>query len=314
MPRTGILWSDDFLRHDTGPHHPERSARLNAVRKGLTDSGLMARCEILAPRPVDLKLVERVHAVEYINQFRNACKLGQRSLHTPDCAICPESFEIAELAAGGVVATVDAVMAGTIRNAFCPVRPPGHHAERCAAMGFCYFNNIAIAAEHLRASRKLKRIAILDWDVHHGNGTQHHFEDDPNTLFVSIHQHPYTLFPGTGFEEERGVGNVVNLPMKPGAGDDEYREAFEETLLPTVNAFKPEFILASFGFDPHYRDPLAQLELTTDMFGWMAARARELADALCGGRLVTVLEGGYDLQAVAECTQAHVEALIADQP
>ena len=312
MPRTGILWSDEYLRHDTGPHHPERPERLEAVRKGLTDSGLMARCEVFAPVPVDRKLVERVHSVEYINQFRNACKLGQHSLHTPDCAICPASFEIACLAAGGVVLTADEVMAGRIRNAFCPVRPPGHHAERCTAKGFCFFNNMAIAAEHLRVEHGLKRLALLDWDVHHGNGTQHHFQQDPDALFISIHQHPYTLFPGTGFEEERGVGNVINLPMTPGSGDDEYRQAFDETLLPKTAEFKPEFILACIGFDPHRRDPLAQLEVTTGMFGWMADRVRALADSLCGGRYITVLEGGYDLEAVAECTQAHVEALVAN--
>ncbi len=180
-------------------------------------------------------------------------------------------------------------------------------------MGFCFFNNIAIAAERLRTRWDLKRIALLDWDVHHGNGTQHHFQEDPDTLFISLHQHPYTLFPGTGFEEERGVGNVINLPMVPGSGDDEYRQAFEETVLPATAEFKPEFILADVGFDPHYRDPLAQLELTTEMFGWMAEKVQALADSLCGGRLVTVLEGGYDLQAIAECTQAHVEALAADQ-
>jgi acetoin utilization deacetylase AcuC-like enzyme len=312
MPRTGILWSDAYFRHETGPHHPERPERLEAVRKGLTDSGLMSRCEVLAPSSVDLQLVERVHTVEYINQFRNACKLEQESLHTPDCAICPESFEIARLAAGGVVLTVDEVMSGRIRNAFCPVRPPGHHAERRTAMGFCYFNNVAVAAEHLRIEHGLKRIALLDWDVHHGNGTQHHFEEDPDTLFISIHQHPYTLFPGTGFEEEQGVGNVTNLPMTPGAGDDEYRQAFDDTLLPKVAEFKPEFILACIGFDPHHLDPLAQLEVTTKMFGWMAAEVRNLAESLCDGRYVTILEGGYDLDAVAECTQAHVEALVAD--
>jgi acetoin utilization deacetylase AcuC-like enzyme len=312
MRRTGIVWSDDYLRHDTGPHHPEKAARLEAVRKGLADSSLWSRCQIVTPTPVDLKLVERVHAVEYINQFRNACALGQRTLHTPDCAICPESFDIARLAAGGVVEAVDAVMDGRSDNAFCPVRPPGHHAERRTAMGFCYFNNIAVAAEHLRIRHRIKRIALLDWDVHHGNGTQHHVQNDPDTLFISIHQHPYTLFPGTGFEEERGVGNVINLPMVPGSDDDDYRKAFEETLLPATADFKPEFILADIGFDAHHRDPLAQIELTTDMFGWMAGRVRDLADALCASRLVTVLEGGYDLAAVADCTQAHVEALIAN--
>jgi acetoin utilization deacetylase AcuC-like enzyme len=311
MPPTGLVWSDDYLRHDTGPHHPERPARLQAVHEGLSRSGLLNRCQIIIPSPVDLKLVERVHATEYINQFRNACKLGQHTLNTPDCAICPASYEIACLAAGGTVAAVDAVMAGQIRNAFCPVRPPGHHAERRAAMGFCFFNNIAIAAEHLRTRWGLRRIALLDWDVHHGNGTQHHFQEDPDALFISLHQHPYTLFPGTGFEEERGVGNVINLPMVPGSGDDEYRRAFEETVLPATAAFKPEFILADVGFDPHYRDPLAQLELTEADYDWVTRLLARCAARHCRGRLVTALEGGYDLGALGASAAAHVRALMA---
>jgi len=279
------------------------------------EAGLWSRSHIIEPPLVDPELVRRVHAADYVNFFRNACRRGDRTIHTPDCPICPRSYEAACLAAGGVVEAVRQVMAGRIRNAFCPVRPPGHHAERRRAMGFCFLNNIAIAAESLRACHHVERIAILDWDVHHGNGTQHHFDRDPNTLFVSLHQHPHTLFPGTGFEDEKGIGPAegtkINLPMMPGSGDEEYRKAFEETVLPAASGFRPEFILASVGFDAHYRDPLAHIELSTEMFAWIAGRVRALADEICQGRLVTILEGGYDLEALADCAQAHVEMLQA---
>jgi len=316
MSQTGIVFSNKYLDHNTGPGHPERADRLRAIYARLSESGLLKCCASIEPPNVDLTLVEHVHAGVYINRFKNACKQNQPTIDTPDCPICPISYDIARLAAGGVVAAVDQVMAGSIRNAFCPVRPPGHHSEFRLAMGFCFFNNIAIAAEQLRIAHDIKRIAILDWDVHHGNGTQHHFEADPNTLFISLHQHPHTLFPGTGFEWETGsgdgVGSTLNIPMMPNVGDDEYRQAFNEQVLPTTAAFEPDFILASIGFDAHRRDPLGQINLTANMYGWMAQSVRTLADSLCQGRFVTVLEGGYDLQAIADCTQAHIEALLAN--
>lgn len=313
MAQTGIIWTERFLEHDTGSHHPERPARLRSMYDALSRSAVMGRVAIIEPTPVDLKIVERVHAVEYINKFRNVCGEGSSVIDTPDCPICPMSFEIAELAAGGSVNAVDGVMDGTLRNAFCLLRPPGHHAERRSAMGFCFFNNIAVAAEHLRAHHNLNRIAILDWDVHHGNGTQHHFEKDPDALFISIHQHPNTLFPGTGHEWERGAGAgldaTVNIPMMPESEDEDYHRAFEQQILPAIVRFKPEFILVSTGFDPHRRDPLAHINLTTEAFGWMTRQVRVLADQLCQGRLVTFLEGGYELQTLADCTQIHVEML-----
>jgi acetoin utilization deacetylase AcuC-like enzyme len=261
--------------------------------------------QVVAPVAAELALIQRVHEPEYVERFREACAQGQGSIDTPECPICPDSFEIARLAAGGVVTAVDEVMAGRLRNAFCPVRPPGHHAERGFAMGFCYFNNVAIAADHLRGQHRLERVAILDWDVHHCNGTQHHFESDPNVLVCSIHQHPYTLFPGTGFEWEKGagegVGATVNVPMMPGSSDTDYHSAIE--------AFRPEFLLVSAGFDAHYQDPLGEIELSTEAFAWMSAQAVALAEALCGGRLVSMLEGGYDLATLAECARVHVEQL-----
>lgn len=313
MNHTGIVWSDVFLQHDTGPHHPERAERLQSIHDRLASTGLLTRCRVITPEPVDLSLVERVHAGEYIGRFQEACEQGRHSIDTSDCAICPISFDAARLAAGAVVAAVDQVMAGRCANVFCPVRPPGHHAEYRAAMGFCFFNNIAIGAEYLRVRYGLQRLVILDWDVHHGNGTQHHFEADPDLLFISLHQHPYTLFPGTGFAQETGVGDGVNttmnIPLMPGSSDDEYREAFDLQVLPAISKFKPEFILVSTGFDAHVCDPLAQINLQTESFAWMTRETRALAESLCGGRLVTVVEGGYHLEALADCTQAHVEAL-----
>ncbi len=314
MSRTGLVFSERYIAHDVGPHHPERPARLRAIREALAESGLISRLTPVEARAAELNSIARVHEPRYIERFRDACRRDADYIDTPECPICPDSYDIALLAAGGVLRAVDEVLAGNLRNAFCAVRPPGHHAERRVAMGFCFFNNIAVAAEHLRHHHKLDRVAILDWDVHHGNGTQHHFEPDPSVLFVSIHQHPSTLFPGTGHQWEKGteagVGATLNVPMMPGADDADYRKAFDLVILPAIRNFSPDFLLVSTGFDAHADDPLAQIDLSTDAFAWMTREVMRLADEVCGGRLVTVLEGGYDLQALAECTIAHVEELL----
>jgi acetoin utilization deacetylase AcuC-like enzyme len=308
-----MVLADRFLDHDTGPHHPERVQRLAALRERFGQPDLAEKIIGIEAAPIDLALVERVHDRDYIDRFRQTCASGARCIDSPDCAICPDTYEISRLAAGGMVAAVDAVLDGRVRNAFCALRPPGHHAEQRVAMGFCFFNNIAIAAEHLRADRGIERIAILDFDVHHGNGTQHHFEADGNVLFSSLHQDPRTLFPGTGFDWETGtgagVGATLNIPMAPGSGDDDYHRAFEEEILPLIDRFKPGFILVSAGFDAHRADPLAQINLSTETFAWMTRETRRLAEAHCQGRLVSALEGGYNLEALADCAQGHVEAL-----
>ena len=315
MSRTGLVLFDRYMDHDTGPHHPERPARIGALLERMEQVSLRSRTEAIEPRLIDLSLVEKVHASDYISRVRSACQERAGFIDTPECPLCDVSFEIARLAAGGVVAAVDAVMAGRVQNVFCGVRPPGHHAERRRAMGFCYFNNVAIAAEYLRAHHGVDRVAIVDWDVHHGNGTQHHFERDPDVLYCSLHQDPRTLYPGTGFEWENGTGagtgTTLNIPLEPGSGDDEYRRAFEERILPAASEFKPGFILVSAGFDAHRDDPLAHISLTTQAFGWMTGKLRALAESLCDGRVVSVLEGGYDLRALADSVQAHVEALAA---
>ena len=315
MSRAGLVLFDRYMDHDTGPHHPERPARIGALLERMEQVSLRSRTEAIEPRLIDLSLVEKVHPSDYISRVRSACQERAGFIDTPECPLCDVSFEIARLAAGGVAAAVDAVMAGRVQNVFCGVRPPGHHAERRRAMGFCYFNNVAIAAEYLRAHHGVDRVAIVDWDVHHGNGTQHHFERDPDVLYCSLHQDPRTLYPGTGFEWENGTGagtgTTLNIPLEPGSGDDEYRWAFEERILPAVSEFKPGFILISAGFDAHRDDPLAHISLTTQAFGWMTGKLRALAESLCDGRVVSVLEGGYDLRALADSVQAHVKALAA---
>ena len=315
MEKTGLVWSPRYLEHDTGLHHPERAARLQSIHDRLTKTGLLGQLQVIEPTPVDLAAVERVHAPAYIERFQQASKDRAGFIDSPECPLSPTTFEIAQLATGGVLQAVDAVMADHIRNAFCAARPPGHHAEHDVAMGFCYFNSVAIAAEHLRATHHLERVAILDWDVHHGNGTQHHFDRDPNVFFCSLHQHPRTLFPGTGFEHEIGqgaaMGTICNITMMPGIRDDHYYHAFDTQVLPSITGFKPQFILVSAGFDAHMDDPLAQIELSTDAFAWMTRQTRKLAETLCQGRLVTFLEGGYQLDALADCVQAHVEELMA---
>jgi acetoin utilization deacetylase AcuC-like enzyme len=313
MRKTGLVLSDRFMEHDTGRFHPERPDRIRAIRDRFAERGLLESAVAIEFAPVESELIERVHAAQYNKRVREACERGARVLDTPDCPICPATYEIARLAAGGVIAAVDAVADERVASAFCAVRPPGHHAEHGLAMGFCFFNNIALAAEHLRVKHGIQRVAILDWDVHHGNGTQHHFEADADVLFVSIHQHPATLFPGTGYEWETGSGpgegTTLNVPMAPHTGDDDYRERFESQIFPAIESFKPEWLLVSTGFDAHRDDPLANVNLSTEMFGWMTREARELAERCCQGRLVTVLEGGYDLPALADSAELHFRTL-----
>lgn len=315
---TGIVWSDRFLEHDTGAQHPERAGRLLAVRERLSSCGLEERLVPLDARPASIEDLLRVHDASYLEQFHAACLQGAPMMHTADCPVCPATFEVSQLAAGAALAAVDAVMAGAVGNAFVACRPPGHHAERGRAMGFCYINHVAVAAEHLRAVHRVERVAILDWDVHHGNGTQHLFEADPDVFFCSIHQHPDTLYPGTGYAWERGrdagLGATLNVPMLPGSTDSDYQRALEQTILPALSDFEPEFILISAGFDAHRDDPLANVDLTAGAFAAMTRLVHDLADACCRGRLLSVLEGGYNLAALAECVEVHLRALQASKP
>jgi acetoin utilization deacetylase AcuC-like enzyme len=250
----------------------------------------------------------RVHDAAHIRKILTGTHDGTLALD-PDTFMSPGSAEAASRAAGAVVAAVDAVLGGTTRRAFCAVRPPGHHATRDQAMGFCLFNNVAVGAAHALIAHGLKRVAIADFDVHHGNGTQAIFEREPRVLFVSSHQSP--LYPDTGREDERGVGNIVNGTLSPGAGSPEFRQLWDNVLLPRLHAFKPQLLLVSAGFDAHRNDPLADIRLGPNDFGWITERLVAVADAHAAGRLVSTLEGGYDLAALASSTATHVSALMA---
>ncbi|MCX5661195.1 MAG: histone deacetylase [Planctomycetota bacterium] len=319
MP-TGLVYSDRFLDHDTGPGHPERPARLGAIMDSLRTRHLLERMMPIPFGPADLKWILRLHDRAYVDRLQAACASGARMIDTPDSAICPASYDVALLAAGGVIAAAEAVFAGTVRNAFCVVRPPGHHAERDRSMGFCLFNNVAVAAEYLIAHHGLERVAIIDFDVHHGNGTQHLFESRKDVFYISLHEHPDHQYPGTGYAHETGSGEehgegggagfTLNLPVLPGQGDDEYRRLFHTKVVPALDAYRPQAVILSAGFDACRGDPLARIELTPQGLQWMTRQLKGVAERWGRGRLVSVLEGGYSLRNLAECAALHVEALL----
>lgn len=293
------------LAHDTGPGHAERPERLSAVTDALHAAFPQLDWQD-APRASRGQLL-RAHAPGLLEQVLET-RPGERIFLDPDTVLSPASAEAGLRAAGAVVAAVNAVMTGQVGRAFCAVRPPGHHATPGVAMGFCLFNSIAVGALHALSAHGLERIAIVDFDVHHGNGTQAVFEHDRRVLFAGSHQLP--LYPGTGTREETGEGNIFNAPLPPDAGSTEFRAAWSQHLLPAVDAFKPQLLMISAGFDAHRRDPLAQLQLEAGDFAWITAELVALADRHCGGRIVSTLEGGYDLAALAESSVAHVGALL----
>lgn len=293
------------LAHDTGPGHPERSERLSAIIAALHEA-LPALDWREAPRASRGQLL-RAHAEPLLSMVLEA-QPTQRVQLDADTLLSPASAEAALRAAGAAVAAVDDVMRGETTRVFCAVRPPGHHATGATAMGFCLFNNVAIAAMHALEQHGLARVAIVDFDVHHGNGTQAIFEHEPRVLYLSSHQSP--LYPDTGHVFERGVGNILNAPLPPGAGSATFRDAWRERLLPVLDDFRPQLLLISAGFDAHWRDPLAQLQLETDDYVWITQELVAIADRHAQGRIISLLEGGYDLQALRECSVAHVGALL----
>lgn len=311
---TGLAYHPLFLEHRTGKHHPEKPERLKSIVAKLQAAHLWDALAHLDVQPAPMEWILKMHSEDYVNRLREACAGGQPNIDVPDSAICPQSFEIARLAVGAGLAAADAVMTGKVRNAFCAVRPPGHHAEREQSMGFCLFANIAILSQYILERWQQPRIAIVDWDVHHGNGTQHLFEDRSDVLFISIHEHPAHQYPGTGFAWETGTGAgqgyTINYPLQPGAGDAEMRELFTTRLLPELKKFQPTFLLMSAGFDASEHDPLGHLKITAECFLWMTRQLKQFADDRCQGRLISMLEGGYDLRALAECVALHVGALM----
>jgi acetoin utilization deacetylase AcuC-like enzyme len=306
MP-TLLLTHPDCLLHDMGQGHPERPDRLRAIGEALATPAFNGLKREQAPL-ANFADIERLHSPRYVEAIRAAIPRQGLIWLDPDTAVCPKSLDAALRATGAVVYAVDQVMSGSAENAFCAVRPPGHHAEPSRAMGFCLFNSVAIAALHVRAAYGAERVAVVDFDVHHGNGTQDAFWADRNLFYASTHQMP--LFPGTGALSETGAGNIFNAPLSPLDGSARFREAFETRILPALHDFGPDFLLISAGFDAHRDDPLAQIELTETDFTWVTEKLLEMADGHAGGRVVSTLEGGYNLDALARSTAAHVLGLM----
>jgi len=307
--KTLILHHNDCLRHAPGARHPERPGRVRAVLGAIRN---MQSTELLPAPQASLEQISRVHDAAYwqrlIELEPGADQHGEDKLALdPDTFLSAGSIDAALRGSGAACFAVDQVFAGKARNAFCVIRPPGHHAESSLAMGFCLLNHVAVAARHALAVHTIKRVAILDFDVHHGNGTQAIFEHRPDVLYVSSHQMP--LFPGTGSADETGCGNIVNLPLAAGTGSHEFRAAWSQRGLPALNDFRPDLIIISAGFDAHQRDPLAQIELQDDDFDWITREICSHAQRACNGRVISLLEGGYDLEALASASHAHVEAL-----
>ena len=331
---TGFCSSVRFVEHRTSPTHPERPDRIRAIatavrKAGLIDSAnpfpefqldfgpLDARgiklLELADPRPAEEKWLRTIHDRGYLERIRHVCAVGGGVLDQGDTPVGPESFEIARLGVGALLDCCDAVVGGRVRRAFAAVRPPGHHAEPDRPMGFCLLSNVAIAARYLQRAHGLGKIAIVDFDVHHGNGTQAAFDEDPTVLFISLHQDPRTCYPGSGYADEAGQGAgrrfTLNVPFPPGCGDEEYVEVMRTIVLPKLADFRPEFVLLSAGFDAHADDPLAQMELSEEGFGRITGLLAGAADAHCGGRIVSALEGGYNLRALGRSVVRHLVAL-----
>lgn len=306
---TTILYSHPTcIEHDMGAGHPECPDRLRAVMQALKADAFDRLDRREAPRAA-IEQIARVHPGGYVERILEIIPESGRVQLDPDTSVCPASGEAGLRASGAVCAAVDAVMAGEGANAFCAVRPPGHHAEPGHPMGFCFFNNVAVGAMQAREAHGLTRIAVVDFDVHHGNGTQAMFWNDENLFFGSSHQSPF--YPGSGSAAERGVaGNIVNAPLAAYSGSREFREAWEGIILPALDEFRPEFLLISAGFDAHEDDPLAALRLHEEDYVWITRRLLKIADDHCGGRIVSTLEGGYDLAALARSAAVHVRTLM----
>jgi acetoin utilization deacetylase AcuC-like enzyme len=328
----GFCTSPDFIRHQTPPGHPERPDRLRAIFHAVRAAGLIDspnplppvkddlgefpaagfQMRELTPTPAEPQSIEAVHTKEHIARVHQACQ-GGGLLDDGDTPVVPDSYHAARLSVGAVLTCCDAVAGGQLRRAFAAVRPPGHHAEPDRAMGFCLFSNIAIAARYLQQLHGVGKIAIVDFDVHHGNGTQAAFESDGSVMFISLHQHPATCYPGTGYESEtgsgRGAGLIVNIPMSPGSQDIQYMEAMDHIVLPHLDQFKPEFLLLSAGFDAHRDDPLASISMTEDGFDRITRDLVAAAETHCNGRIVSALEGGYHLRALSQSLVRHLIAM-----
>ena len=306
----GLVYHPDYLKHHAGDHHPERPSRLEAVMQALETSGHTQHLMALEGDHDAASWAATVHDLRHIRLVQDASARGRAALD-PDTIVCSDSYTVALKAIAGTLAAADAVMQGQVSQVFCAVRPPGHHATPQRPMGFCLFNNVAILARYLQRQHGLDNILIIDWDVHHGNGTQAIFDDDPSVLYFSVHQYPF--YPGTGATTEtgrgRGQGFTMNVPLPAGSGDDTYIAVFERQLLPRALAYRPDCVLISAGFDAHYADPLAHMQVTEQGYRRLTQIVKEIATTCSQQRLISVLEGGYNLEALGRSVQAHVEEL-----
>ncbi|MDH5681114.1 MAG: histone deacetylase [Spirochaetota bacterium] len=314
MSQLGFIYDPIFLTHDTGRFHPERPSRLEAILRQLKRDGLDTQLVLLNAYDAPLEWIKEIHDEDYINRVKSASEAETGYLDSQDCPVSQGTYQAAIRAAGALLSAVDKIMDASIRRAFCAVRPPGHHAERNRAMGFCFFNNVAIAARYIQKKYAINKVFILDWDVHHGNGTQHSFEKDDSVYYCSLHQDPSLCYPGTGYPGEvgSGVGKgfTLNIPLTPATEDKAFLEIFEREVLSAIDSFSPDFILISAGFDAHKDDPLAQLSLTESAFSTITKQMLAMAEKHCEGRLVSVLEGGYNLLALGNTVSAHIKELI----
>ena len=311
---TGLAYSAEFLKHRPSAVHPERPERLEAIHTALHNEGLLDQMVNIDFGPAPVSEIQRVHTAGYIDRVATSCEQGEPYIDSPDSQICRESYTVARLAVGAVLAAADAIMAKRLTNALCLVRPPGHHAEADKSMGFCLFNNVAIATKYLQAKYNLERILIIDWDVHHGNGTQHTFEADSSVFYASFHQSPISCYPGTGWQTEKGTGagtgTTLNISFEPGATNDDYRTAWKQQLQPAVEVFRPDFIIVSSGYDAHRDDPLAALNLSIDGFSFLMKQTCQLANQFAQNRLLVALEGGYNLAVLSEAVRTQARILI----
>ena len=307
---TGFVYHPDYKLHDAGSGHPERPERVEAIVSHLKQQGLLDELTRIDPRPVDESWLAEVHTQTYLDRLEAAVKDAPVYLD-PDTGLSSDSVRVAKLASGGVLAAVDAVMAGEVDNAFVAQRPPGHHALPDRAMGFCLINHVAVAARYLQKKHGIQLVLIVDWDVHHGNGTEYMFYSDPSVFYFSTHQYPY--YPGTGAAADTGSGAgdgfTLNVPLPAGTGDVEIISAFNSKLAPAMEEFQPEFVLISAGFDAHQEDPLASFELSDAGYRKLTQIVMNIASKSAQGRIVSLLEGGYDLEALASSVEAHVLTL-----
>jgi acetoin utilization deacetylase AcuC-like enzyme len=307
----GLITSQRFKDHHTGIGHPESPERLTSILNKISNSKLVNTTRTFTPKHSNPEIPEIVHTKEYVNRIKYACDVGAPIIDSVDNPISPDSFDVAVLAAGAVVEGVDLLFENGLNSVMALIRPPGHHAEKNMAMGFCLFNNAAVAARHAQNRHKAEKIVIIDFDVHHGNGTQHIFEQDPTVMYISTHQYPF--YPGTGSKDDTGIGAGINTtwnyPLKAGVGDKEIIDVFDNSVADTVLSYNPDLIIISAGFDAHILDPIGELNVSTEGYYSISKTIFNLAQESCNGKILSCLEGGYNLSALADSVEVHLAAL-----